>query len=217
MKLRRSGVGGAVVGLALSVGTLKAQAGASQQPSQAGQYSQQAPQQGASAAAVMQGALDTVQQAVEIARPERWKAPAAVTAESAQDVASIQRDLSTTLPPLLASANSGSVTQLLPAYRNVEALYDVLVRVTQTAVLSAPPQQSSALQQATVAMQQARRNFADLLDSAAQGQDRRARDVQARLTALQAAPPVVAPAPVCPPPTPVKKARPKAKASASTK
>jgi hypothetical protein len=207
----------AILGLAFGGVNVMAQVSV-MQPSSQGQSSQSL-QQSISVSGILQGALDTVQQSVEIARPERWKAPAAVTAESVQDVASIQRDLNTTLPPLLASTNdaSGSVAQLLPAYRNVEALYDVLVRVTQTAVLSAPAQQSSALQQATATLQRARRNFADLLDSAAQGQDGRLRDVQSRLAAMQSAPPVAAPAPACPPAPAVKKARRKAKASASSK
>jgi len=164
--------------------------------------------------AVMRPALGSLRQALEILRPERWKAPGAVTAESTDDVGSIERDLDTTLPPLLTAADAapGSTAQLLPAYRNVEALYDVLVRVTQTAVLGAPAQQSAALQQATVAMQQSRRDFADLLDGAAQSQDRQLRDAQTRLSSLQAA--AAQPAPVCPPPPPVKKAKPRVKPKA---
>jgi hypothetical protein len=163
------------------------------------------------ASAVMRPALGSLRQALEILRPERWKAAGAVTAESTSDVGSIERDLDTTLPPLLAAADAapGSTAQLLPAYRNVEALYDVLVRVTQTAVLAAPAQQSAALQQATVALQQSRRDFGDLLDGAAQAQDRQLHDAQARLRTLQAT--AAQPAPVCPPPPPVKKAKPRAK------
>jgi hypothetical protein len=164
---------------------------------------------------VLRPALASLQQALSIARPEKWKAAPAITAESASDIASIQRDLASTLPPLLTAADDSpaSVSQLLPTYRNVEALYDVLVRVTQTSVLAAPPQQSAAFQQATQSLQQARRDFGDLLDSAAQAQDRRFHDVQARLSSLQSAPPPP-PAPVCPPPPPVKKAKPRAKTTA---
>jgi hypothetical protein len=165
--------------------------------------------------AILGPALSSLQQALSIARPEKWKATQAITAESASDLGSIQRDLGSTLPPLLAAADASpaSVSQLLPTYRNVEALYDVLVRVTQTSVLAAPPQQSAAFQQATLSLQQARRDFGDLLDSAARAQDRRFHDVQVRLTTLQSAPPP-APAPVCPPPPPAKKAKPRAKTTA---
>jgi hypothetical protein len=157
--------------------------------------------------AILRPALDSLHQALAIARPEKWKGPSAVTAESANDISSIQRDLDRTLPPLISAsdASPGSVPQLLPSYRNVEALYDVLVRVTQTSVLAAPAPQSTALQQATLSLQQARRDFGDLLDSAAQSQDRRFHDVQTKLTALQSAPPPPPPAPACPPPPTVKK------------
>jgi hypothetical protein len=163
--------------------------------------------------AVMRPALDSLRQALLTLRPEKWKTAAQVAGESSSDVASIERDLDTTLPPLLASADAapGSTTQLLPAYRNVEALYDVVVRVTQTAVLSAPQQQSAALQQATATLQQSRRDLGDLLDAAAQGNERQLRDTESRLRTIQAMPPP--PAPVCPPPPapPVKKAKPRVK------
>jgi hypothetical protein len=169
---------------------------------------------------VMRPALESLRSALLTLRPERWKASAQVTGESTSDVSSIERDLDTTLPPLLSTADAApaSASQLLPAYRNVEALYDVVVRVTQTAVLAAPPQQSAALQQATAALQKSRRDFGDLLDAAAQSGDRALRDTQARLRTIQATPPP--PAPVCPtpPPPPVKKAkpRPKPKPAANT-
>jgi hypothetical protein len=171
-----------------------------------------------SPSSVMRPALDSLRQALLTLRPERWKAAAQVAGESASDVGSIERDLDTTLPPLLSAADAapGSAAELLPAYRNVEALYDVVVRVTQTAVLAAPAQQSQALQQATAALQQSRRDFGDLLDTAAKGGERQLRDTQARLQTLQATPPP--PAPVCPPPPapPVKKAKPRAKPKPAT-
>lgn len=166
----------------------------------------------ATPSAVLRQALDSVRQALAILRPDRWKAPAQVDSESASDIGSIQRDLDNTLPQLLSAADAapGSTAQLLPAYRNVDALYDVLVRVTQTAVLSAPPQQSVALQQATASLQQGRRDLGDMVDAAAQSQDRQFHQVQVQLRTLQNTPPP--PAPVCPPPpTPAKKPKPRAR------
>jgi hypothetical protein len=184
---------------------------------------QAAPATGAPAApatlpsAILRPAMQSVQQALELARPEKWKAPSAITAESATDIGSIQRDLNQTLPPLVTAsdANPNSVTNLLPAYRNIEALYDVVVRVTQTAVLTAPSQQSTAFQQATQSLQQARRDFGDLLTTSAQSQDRRVHDAQTRLASLQSAPPP--PAPVCPTPPPTKKTTPKRRSTAAAK
>jgi hypothetical protein len=163
--------------------------------------------------AVMRPAIESLRQALLTIRPERWKTSSQITGQSTSDVGSIERDLDTTLPPLLSSADAApaSTTQLLPAYRNVDALYDVVVRVTQTAILAAPTQQSMALQQATAALQQSRRDLGDLLDAAAQSNERELHDTQALLRTIQAAPPP--PAPVCPPPPapPVKKAKPRVK------
>jgi hypothetical protein len=174
---------------------------------------QTSPSNAAAPSVLMRPALESLRLALITLRPERWKTSAQITGESTADIGSIERDLDTTLPPLLSSADAApaSTTQLLPAYRNVEALYDVVVRVTQTAVLAAPPQQSAALQQATAALQQSRRDLGDLLDAAGQSSERQLRDTQVRLHTILATPPP--PAPVCPPPPapPVKKARPRVK------
>ena len=70
--------------------------------------------------------------------------------EADTNVASIRRDVETTLPPLLAAADAApdSAAKALAAYRNVEALYDVLLRVTTAGRMAAPGDQSSALDQA---------------------------------------------------------------------
>jgi hypothetical protein len=203
-----------ILALAAPLGAQTAQPVGSPQPSAASS----APAAPATLpSAILRPAMQSLQQALALAHPEKWKAPSAITAESATDIGSIQRDLEQTLPPLVTSsdASPNSVSQLLPAYRNVEALYDVVVRVTQTSVLAAPPQQSTAFQQATLSLQQARREFGDLLTADAQSQDRRVHDVQARLTALQSAPPPAAP--VCPPPPPAKKVTPKKKSTSTAK
>ncbi|HEV2620142.1 MAG TPA: hypothetical protein VGU23_09430, partial [Acidobacteriaceae bacterium] len=100
-------------------------------PSAAAQGAATAASAGPAPSAVMRPALASLRDALDMLRPERWKAPGAITAESTNDVGSIERDLDATLPPLLADADAGrsSTAQLLPAYRNVEALYDVVVRV----------------------------------------------------------------------------------------
>jgi hypothetical protein len=216
VKMTQTRIRSTVTLLLLSAAPLAAQTAPPRPPSPAVATSAPAAAPGPAAlpSAILRPALDSLQQAVAIARPDKWKAASAVIAESANDIQSIQRDLGQTLPPLLSAADAspGSLPQLLPAYRNVEALYDVLVRVTQTSVLAAPAQQSTALQQATMNLQQARRQFGDLLDSAAQSQDRHLHDLQTKLTSLQSAP--SPPAPVCPTPAPAKKPKPRPKPAA---
>jgi hypothetical protein len=66
------------------------------------------------------------------------KAPGEVKNSAQQDMDSILRDLNYTLPPLLdkAATSPGSIAATFEVYRNIDALYDVLLRVAETATLS---------------------------------------------------------------------------------
>jgi hypothetical protein len=153
----------------------------------------------------MQPALNTLTQALEVLRPEKWKASDAIKQETSSNIDSIHRDIQTTLPQLLATADAApnSASQLLPAYRNVEALYDVLLRVTQVANLAAPNQQSATIDHARASLEDARHSLGDRLNSAALAQEQQVHRLQA---ALRAVPPPAAPV-VCPTPAPAKKPR----------
>lgn len=155
--------------------------------------------------ATMQPALDTLAQALEVLRPDKWKTPDAIKQETGSNIDSIHRDIQTTLPQLLATADAApnSVSQLLPAYRNVEALYDVLLRVAQVANLAAPGQQSAAIDHARASLEDARRALGDHLNSTVLTQEQQVHRLQA---ALRAVPPPAAPV-VCPTPAQAKKPR----------
>jgi hypothetical protein len=157
----------------------------------------------------MQPALDTLQQTIDMLRPEKWKTSDAIRQETSANIDSIHRDLETPLPQLLAAADGDpdSISRMLPAYRNIEALYDVLLRVAEAGNVAAPGQQSAALERARAALEDGRRTLGDRLTSAALGQDQQVHNLQA---ALRAVPPAPAPV-VCPPPPPAKKHRPRKK------
>ena len=161
---------------------------------------------------ILQPALSTVQPTLDALRTDKWKTSGAAREETEANISSIRRDLEVTLPPLLATADGApsSIAQVLPAYRNIEALYDVLLRVAAVARYSAPSQQSTPLEQAMASLEAARHDLGDQLQSAALTQDQQVRDLQAKLHAIPAAP-VPAPA-VCPPePPPAKKRKPRPK------
>jgi hypothetical protein len=168
--------------------------------------------------AIVTPAVLQVRQALAGLRADKWKTPGTVTQETAQNLASIQRDIDSTLPGLLTAAdgNPASVQDVLPAYRNLDALYNVLLRVTEISKIAAPAQQSGPLQQATASLEDARRTLGDQLQASALNQTKAIVALQAQLhNAQTAAPQTVAAAPVCAPlPTPAKKrtaTRPKAK------
>jgi hypothetical protein len=162
--------------------------------------------------AFLSPAVDSIQQALTIVRPDKWKISSEANQQTQANLTSIQTDLQTTLPTLLTAADQhpNSAVQVLPAYRNVEALYDVLLRVTQVATLAAPTQQIVALQEAMDKLERGRRALGDSIQSSALNQEQQTRDLQAQLHTLQSTPPP--PPVVCaPPPAPVKKRKPAAK------
>jgi hypothetical protein len=163
-------------------------------------------------------ALAQIRQALAIVRPEKWKAPGPVTQDTLANVASIQRDLDGTLPGLLATADSNpaSVAEVLPAYRNVEALYDVLLRVTEMAKIVAPDPQSIALQQSLRSLDDSRRALGQQLQASAVSQTRAIVALQTQLRTTHAPAVATVAAPACPPaPAPKRRAR-TAKSSSTT-
>jgi len=166
---------------------------------------------------MMRPALEVLKQAIAETNTDRWKGSGAVRDEAQSNLRSIERDVETTLPPLLAVADAApdSAARTLPAYRNVEALYDVLLRLEAAGQLAAPREQASALEQALADLNDGRRALGDQLQLDADGQERQVVRLQAALRAVP--PPVPLPAAAVCPSTPAKKsAKPAAKRPAAT-
>jgi hypothetical protein len=160
------------------------------------------------AASTLQPSLDVLRTALGVTNVERWKVSAAVRIEQENNLKSIRNDVSTTLPALLAAADvaPGSPAKLLPAYRNVDALYDVVLRVDAEGRIAAPADQSSALDQALASLESTRRTLGDQLQHVTENQEVQVGHLQAALKAIPPpAPPPPPPAPVKCPVTPVRK------------
>ena len=146
-------------------------------------------------------ALANVQTAITSLNVSRWKAPNDIRATTQQDINSMQRDLNTTLPALLAQADAAAVASGPPAlspafavFRNLDALYDVMLRVTETAGLAGSASDASSLEEARGGLEDGRAKLGAWLLQAIGAQD-------AQVVRLQA--PVAHPAPA-PPPAPNK-------------
>lgn len=172
--------------------------------------------------ATLRPALDILKTALIQLKIDKWRASNPIRDEAQKNFESVQRDVASTLPSLLATADTApdSAAKVLPVYRNVEALYDVTLRLVVAARLSAPSDQMSALDQALAHLDDARRALGDQLQGTADAQDKQVVRLQA---ALKAIPPPQPPAPAPPPPkcpvTPVKKrsaAKPKTTTPAAT-
>lgn len=163
---------------------------------------------------LLQPALATVRQTIDGLRIDKWKDVNGVRDETAANMNSIRTDLETTLPALLATADAapGSVVKVLPVFRNVDALYDVLLRIAQSGAICAPRPQVAALEQAVASLETSRRTLGDRLEGAASTQEQLLLDTQAALRArpVPVAAPVV-PAPIVRETPPAKPRKPKPK------
>jgi hypothetical protein len=162
-------------------------------------------------------ALSQISQTIVSLNISRWKAPGEVRGGTQQNVDSIQRDLNNTLPGLLATADAtpGSVSAVFPVYRNIDALYDVLLRVSQTAMLAAPENEANSINDALGKLESARSDLGNSILNTAQNNEAEVVKLRASIqqaAAVQAAPPpkttVVNDGPATPPPT-AKKKKPK--------
>ncbi|HTV81753.1 MAG TPA: hypothetical protein VME18_03810 [Acidobacteriaceae bacterium] len=143
-------------------------------------------------ASTLQPALAQVGQALGGVDPEHWRAPGSVKSAAEGDIEAIQRDLNGTLAGLLQQADAapGSVPAEFRVYRNVDALYDTLLRVVETAELAAPASEADALETALDNLENARAQVGDTILSGAQVQQdelfRLRRAIQAAAAAQRA-------------------------------
>jgi hypothetical protein len=142
---------------------------------------------GSALPSTLSSTLDHIAQTLAGLNVSRWKAPGEVRSVTQRDIDSIQRDLSATLPPLLTRANTPppSVASYFAVYRNIDALYDVLLRVSETATLAGPQNDASSLQAALASLEAARRDLGDEIAQTAGGQEREL--VGLRVAAAEAA------------------------------
>ncbi len=107
----------------------------------------------------------------------RWKVTGGTRANVQQDVSSMQRDLINTLPGLMSQAEVGAVTNpgaLAPSFavfRNIDALYDVLLRVTETAAGAGAGADASDLEAARTGLEDGRAKLGAWLTQAISAQD----------------------------------------------
>lgn len=129
--------------------------------------------------------LSQVAQALNGINVKRWKAPNSVREAADGNVSSIQRDLSGTLAGLLQQADAAptSVPAAFSVYRNLDALYDTLLRVVETAELAAPDNEEAALESALKSLENARSSLGDAILNGSQTQQVELVRLRAAITA----------------------------------
>jgi len=172
--------------------------------------------QGASSAqpslsGLLRPSLDQVGQTVSALKLDKWK-KGTVRDEARDQISAILRDLNTTLPPLLetADASGGLSSKMLPVSRNITALYDVLLRVVDAARISASAEDLTQLERALTSLGNARSALDDRLRASVAALEKQEVDLRKTLQISEAAkcptPPPSA-TPVRPKTAPVQKAK----------
>ena len=143
--------------------------------------------------ASLRPALANVQNTIANLNVGHWKAPAETRAAVQQDIGSMQRDLNATLPGLVAQAeaNPAALSPAFAVFRNLDALYDVLLRVTETAALAGSGSDAASLEDARAGLEDGRGKLGTWLLQSISAQDAQIVHLQAALAAR----PVAAPGP----------------------
>ena len=137
----------------------------------------------------LQPTMASVNSALASVDVRRWKVPGDVKDQTASDIQSIQRDIDGSLPGLITQAQAApnSVAPGFAVFRNIDALYDVLLRVTETATLAGSQQEANHLESARADLQTRRRQLGDALLSSAAAQDASLTQLRTSLNAARQA------------------------------
>jgi hypothetical protein len=131
---------------------------------------------------LLQPALDSLQKTIGGLNQEKWK-KGTIRSEAETNIQAIQRDLQMNLPPLLQAADAApnSTRKALPVSRNIDALYDVLLRVLDGARVVAPGDQVGQLQDALNGLDKSRMAWNDRIQDDLAAQEKQIGELQAAL------------------------------------
>jgi hypothetical protein len=158
-----------------------------QQPQQAQQRGAPAPAPlpdlGVILASIEQTATSTASQ-LQAMRIDKWKAESSQKKQAQQNADSVVRNLTAALPTLVTAARTApqNFTPNFKLYRNLTALYDVILPLTESAGAFGSKGEFQAIGQQLQQWDEIRRSYGDYLERLAQQRD-------AAAAAARAAPP----------------------------
>jgi hypothetical protein len=140
----------------------------------------------------LQQASMNAQQDLSHLRIEKWKADSGTKRQSEGNVESIQRNLQTALPSMLADLKNSpdNVALTFKVYRNLDALYDVLSSTVESAGAFGNKDEFQSLSKDLGGIEDSRRAFADRMDRLATAKETEVNQLRVALqTARAEAPP----------------------------
>ncbi len=121
-------------------------------------------------------------------RIERWKADSGSKKQTEANVESIQRNLQSALPEIIGQlrASPEDLTSTFKLYRNLDALYDVLGAVVESAGAFGTKDEFQALENDLNNFERSRRSFADRMENLAGTKEAELTRLRTALQASQA-------------------------------
>ncbi len=167
-------------------------------------------------AQLQQTASDT-DRAISRLRIEKWKTDSSSKQQAQSNAESVQRNISAALPGLIAQMRNApdSMAAGFKLYRNLNALYDVLTSLTESAGAFGSKEEYQALANDASALDQNRRDLGSQLESMATSHDAELTRFRAQARSAAAAPPTPKKIIVDNDTTPVKKTKKKKPAADS--
>jgi hypothetical protein len=141
--------------------------------------------------AQLEQASATAQADLSKLRIEKWKADSAYKKQTLGNVDSIKRNLQSALPEIVAQLRNSpeDLTASFKLYRNLDALYDVLGNVTESAGAFGSKDEFQGLSNDLNAFERARRSFAERMESLTTSKETELDQLRTQLKTLQAAAP----------------------------
>jgi hypothetical protein len=129
--------------------------------------------------------------AISQLRINKWKTDSGTKQQEQSNAESIQRNLQSALPALISAvrANPDDLAASFKLFRNLDALYDVMSNVTESAGAFGPRDDYQALDGAFNSLDRIRRSFADRLETLATNQQNEVNHLRQQVRTMQAAAP----------------------------
>jgi hypothetical protein len=128
-------------------------------------------------------------------RIEKWKTDSGSKRQAEGNAESIQRNLKTALPEIIAElkASPESLTSTFKLYRNLDALYDVFESIAESAGAFGSKDEFQALENDVSAFERLRRSVAERMETLAAAKEVEVTRLRAALQSAQANTPSVPP------------------------
>jgi hypothetical protein len=139
----------------------------------------------------LQSASQTTQQDLSRMRIEKWKTDGNTKKQTQSDAESIMRNLQNALPSILSDLKNSpeNLALTFKTYRNLDALYDVMNSVVESAGAFGNKDEFQSLNNDLGAVENSRRAFAERMDKLASAKETEIGQLRTELQAARAAAP----------------------------